>query len=192
LWLAGWLAQQGRRDEAVQVLTALATNVDADECHGEEARSMLRRWASPKGLMMSGLRVADAVRTAWQQCSPQCPPVAHSLRSYYHERWVRFHSLPGSKRYVDTAEEYATILDRHNTLLTELTPGPSLVLITCEWTDQATPLTTRTPLLAGLDPNAVHCCTVRTAPMCTGISSSARGPGNRRASPCRHCAGRRI
>jgi hypothetical protein len=45
LWLAGWLAEQGRRDEAVQVLTELAGNVDADERHRQEADSALRSWA---------------------------------------------------------------------------------------------------------------------------------------------------
>jgi hypothetical protein len=45
LWLAGWLAEQGRRDEAVQVLTELAGNVDADERDRQEADSVLRSWA---------------------------------------------------------------------------------------------------------------------------------------------------
>ncbi|WP_260478175.1 hypothetical protein [Nonomuraea sp. WAC 01424] len=33
---------------------------------------------------------------------------------------MRFHSLPESKRYADTAAEYQILLERHNTVLTEL------------------------------------------------------------------------
>lgn len=36
------------------------------------------------------------------------------------DQWVRFHSLPRSKRYADTLSEYQILLDRHNTVLSEL------------------------------------------------------------------------
>lgn len=49
LWLAGWLAERGRQDEAVQVLNELEGNVDADERHRAEAHSALRRRASRAG-----------------------------------------------------------------------------------------------------------------------------------------------
>lgn len=35
-------------------------------------------------------------------------------------RWVRFHSLPGSKRYADNEADYACILSRHNVVIGEL------------------------------------------------------------------------
>jgi hypothetical protein len=137
LWLAGWLAEQGRRDEGCRC-----------DCAG---RQCARRRASPGGspgnaaalgqpepFLMSGPE-SDAVRAASERRRPECPPIAHRLRDHYPERWVRFHSLPGSKRFADTADEYATTLDRHNTVLTESAPGASLLVITCEWTDQDVP-----------------------------------------------------
>ena len=36
------------------------------------------------------------------------------------QRWVRFHSLPGSKRYADDEEEYAELMCRHLAVLAEL------------------------------------------------------------------------
>lgn len=36
---------------------------------------------------------------------------------------MRFHSLPESKRYPDTEDEWAIVLDRHNTVLDELFAG---------------------------------------------------------------------
>ncbi|WP_443611862.1 DUF3885 domain-containing protein [Acrocarpospora catenulata] len=41
----------------------------------------------------------------WQANWPDCPPVAHELKRFYASRWVRFHSLPESKRYADTPAE---------------------------------------------------------------------------------------
>ena len=48
------------------------------------------------------------------------PMVAHDLRTYLPNRWVRFHALPESKRYPSNEAEYVEILRRHNLLLTEL------------------------------------------------------------------------
>jgi len=44
LWLAGLLKDRDRKREAVEVLTALAADVGADERHRQEARGMLQRW----------------------------------------------------------------------------------------------------------------------------------------------------
>ncbi|MGI5186248.1 DUF3885 domain-containing protein [Dactylosporangium sp. CA-152071] len=77
------------------------------------------------------------VTEAWSRRWPECRPIAHELTFAYNNRWVRFHSLPGSKRYPDTESEYAVVLHRHNTVLDELDiPGPLLV-ITADWTDVA-------------------------------------------------------
>jgi hypothetical protein len=46
LWLAQLFRNDGRRDEAVQVLTTLAGDPDGDARHREEAQGLLRRWAS--------------------------------------------------------------------------------------------------------------------------------------------------
>lgn len=68
------------------------------------------------------LQVSEIGRTPltelWQRRWADCPPVAHQLRGPYREVWVRFHSLPESKRYAQDDHEYAIVLDRYNT------PGP--------------------------------------------------------------------
>lgn len=51
---------------------------------------------------------------------PSGPPVAHPFRTRYADRWVRFRSLCGSKRYPESEDEYAIVLDRYNTILEEL------------------------------------------------------------------------
>lgn len=48
--------------------------------------------------------------------------------------WVRFHSLPDSKRYAEDASEYAVILERYNTVLDELFGGTDVYVITSVWT----------------------------------------------------------
>ena len=56
-------------------------------------------------------------------------PVGYELRGRHADRWVRFHSLPQSKRYAETEGEYAIILDRHHQVLTELGSDENLYLI---------------------------------------------------------------
>ncbi|WP_221639906.1 DUF3885 domain-containing protein [Actinoallomurus bryophytorum] len=67
----------------------------------DETRSLTARW-----------------RTSWGG-----DPIAHELRDRHADRWVRFHSLPKSKRYAETEEEYEVVLDRHHRVLSELGPG---------------------------------------------------------------------
>ncbi|MCP2323318.1 hypothetical protein HDA40_001825 [Hamadaea flava] len=64
---------------------------------------------------------------------------------------MRFHSLPGSKRYPTSDDEYATVLHRHNTVLEELTDDPNLLLITCDWGEIEQP-EPRDERLRALDP----------------------------------------
>ncbi|GGL11227.1 DUF3885 domain-containing protein [Nocardia jinanensis] len=65
--------------------------------------------------------------------------MADELKHAYRDRWVRFHSLPGSKRYPDTADEYSIVLDRYNTVLDELFTGQEVYLITCGWSNRPEP-----------------------------------------------------
>jgi hypothetical protein len=59
------------------------------------------------------------------------PPIADRLKWIFPDRWVRFHTLPESKRYPDTGEELSEILDWHNRLLNEIAKtGNSFWLIT--------------------------------------------------------------
>ncbi|TWJ12219.1 hypothetical protein LX16_2974 [Stackebrandtia albiflava] len=81
---------------------------------------------------------ADARLTRlWRRRWPDCPPVAHLLRDTYRDVWVRFHSLPGSRRYPRNKAEYAVVLHRYNTVLDTLFAGDDVLLITPVWTDSA-------------------------------------------------------
>lgn len=69
----------------------------------------------------------------WHQQFPNCPPVGYRLRTAFANRWVRLHSLPGSKRYPQGEAEYATVLFRHNHVLGELIGTErSVILLTTE------------------------------------------------------------
>ncbi|MEV4079358.1 hypothetical protein ACGFJC_40060 [Nonomuraea fuscirosea] len=91
----------------------------------------------------------------WQANWPDCPPVGHELKRFYGSRWVRFHSLPESKRYADTPAEYDILLHRHNTVLSELFDGQEVFVVTVAYTGEsefATPLEYPEPL--SLNPGA--------------------------------------
>lgn len=70
------------------------------------------------------------------------PPIAHDLRAgRLQPRWVRFHMLPDSKRYPQSAEEYAIVLSRHNALLAELLgEGEPVVLLTTGYSATPSPV----------------------------------------------------
>ncbi|MCX4586630.1 hypothetical protein [Streptomyces sp. NBC_01481] len=69
----------------------------------------------------------------WQERRPSGPLIAHTFRSTYCDRWVRFHSLPESKRYPESEDEYAIVLDRYNTILDELFAGTDVFVVTMDW-----------------------------------------------------------
>lgn len=78
--------------------------------------------------------MAGGVRTVltelWQRHWPDCPPVGYKLRDPYRDVWVRFHSLPESKRYPEDEGEYDIVLGRYNTVLDELFAGEDVYVIT--------------------------------------------------------------
>jgi hypothetical protein len=65
--------------------------------------------------------------------------LADDLKHVYRDRWVRFHSLPGSKRYPDHDAEYDIVFDRHNTVLDELFLGQEVRIVTADWSDASEP-----------------------------------------------------
>lgn len=70
---------------------------------------------------------------------PARGPVSFELHSCLHDRWVRFHNLPGSKRYADNEEESAELVCRHLAVLAELLSvegadqSRELVVVTASW-----------------------------------------------------------
>ncbi|WP_449353770.1 DUF3885 domain-containing protein [Streptomyces malaysiensis] len=88
------------------------------------------------GQQVSG-RGQSVLTELWQRRRPGRPAVVHLLRGPYRDVWVRFHSLPGSKRYPENEDRYAVVLERHNTILDELFAGTDVYLITPVWDDRA-------------------------------------------------------
>lgn len=91
----------------------------------------------------------------WDATYPECVPIPYLLRDAYPSRWVRFHSLPESKRYPENEAEWHTILARHNAVLDSLTePDEELVFVATTYSESPTP----TPNDDGadhLEPNAL-------------------------------------
>lgn len=102
----------------------------------------------------------------WVAAFGDCRPVGHELRCCLRDRWFRFHSLPGSKRYAENEDEYAEVLRRHLIVLQELcqdesgAAGKELLIITASWSVNPEP-TDRNANLAKLIP-AVHWTSVPT------------------------------
>jgi hypothetical protein len=76
------------------------------------------------------------------------------------ERWVRFHSLPRSKRYPEDEAEYAEVLERHNAIMDELAhAGSQVVLVTTGYSESPEP-SRPCPEVAAFDPGAAWWRTV--------------------------------
>ncbi|MFE9216017.1 hypothetical protein ACFYN3_06695 [Streptomyces lavendulae] len=75
----------------------------------------------------------------WQGQRPPGPWLPWDLKGVYQDRWVRFHSLPESKRYPEDEAEYAVALDRYNTVLDELFAGGEVYVVSLDWADPAEP-----------------------------------------------------
>ena len=84
---------------------------------------------------------------------------------------MRFHSLPGSKRYADSEDEYAELLHRHLTMLAELLTRDGtgaereLLVVTASWSGGPAP-TPREAELAGVLPAADHWTSIFTTTAC--------------------------
>lgn len=65
----------------------------------------------------------------WNKEYPESFPINHELKWIYPDRWFRIHSLPESKRYAESADEYKIILDRQNQLINDLIGEESEIAI---------------------------------------------------------------
>lgn len=54
----------------------------------------------------------DTFQQIWQKFHPASPPVGHVLKWTEPSLWLRFHSLPDSKRYAESEQEMMEILRR--------------------------------------------------------------------------------
>jgi hypothetical protein len=77
---------------------------------------------------------------AWRALTNDAPPIAHDLRINCGPRWVRFHSLPQSKRYAGSEQEYGEILSRHNAIISNFAAdGEWLHLLTAGYSATLNP-----------------------------------------------------
>jgi hypothetical protein len=103
----------------------------------------------------------------WARAWGDCRPVSYELRGCLHDRWVRFHSLPGSKRYAENDDEYAELMHRYLAVLAELLSHDSaddareLVVVTASWSDRPGPAS-RDAELARVLPTAAYWTSVLT------------------------------
>jgi hypothetical protein len=58
----------------------------------------------------------------WQSLYPDSFPIAHSLKWQFPKRWVRFHSLPDSRRYARDKAESDMLSMRQNAILSAMIP----------------------------------------------------------------------
>ncbi|HWK07621.1 MAG TPA: hypothetical protein VNS58_28515 [Puia sp.] len=63
---------------------------------------------------------SEQFKIFWESAYPETIPIFHYLKHDYPDRWFRIHSLPGSKRYVETQDEWNILLDRQNTIISDL------------------------------------------------------------------------
>ncbi len=103
--------------------------------------------------------LSHTTREYWSTQYPESDPIPYLLRTTYRSRWVRFHSLPESKRYAENEFEYQTILDRHNQVLQFLAEPDELLTFTSTGYSE-TEVAVRAPQLAELDPSAEHWTTI--------------------------------
>lgn len=73
----------------------------------------------------------------WEAFYPNAEPTGWLMRAANVQHWVRFHSLPLSKRYAETEEEVSILLDRQNELASETLGGNQLCwLVQACWISQ--------------------------------------------------------
>lgn len=103
----------------------------------------------------------------WAEVRRDWPLASHEWPIRGNERWVRFHSLPGSKRYAGNEDEYAEIMRRHLTVLAELLSQDNagtereLMVVTVSWSHDPGPVP-RTAELSRAMPAAAYWTSVLT------------------------------
>lgn len=76
----------------------------------------------------------SSFETAWRKAYPSCEPIGYRMRLAGERHWLRFHSLPLSKRYAETDDEWRILLRRQNILANAvLGAGSSCWLVQTCW-----------------------------------------------------------
>lgn len=75
----------------------------------------------------------------WESEFKSFSPEANNLKHEFKNRWVRFHSLPESKRYPENEQEYLEIFRRHNVVLQELCGKGNILVVLPEYSESKAP-----------------------------------------------------
>lgn len=67
--------------------------------------------------------------TNWNKCFPNSYPIDYELKYTLKSRWLRIHSLPESKQYAETKEDEQIILERYNTVISDVLSAGSKVIL---------------------------------------------------------------
>lgn len=97
----------------------------------------------------------ETVLRSWNANFSGCAPIGPHLRVAFPERWVRFHYLPGSKRYPDSETDIATALHRYDVVLDDVNRSrQAVVLVTTGYSNSNQPARSY-PILSEIDGAAV-------------------------------------
>lgn len=100
----------------------------------------------------------DELSALWRHQWPGCPPLASRLKHAFRDRWVRFHSLPDSRRYPENDADYSIVLHRYNSILDDLFRGKEIRVVTTGWSTEREPTERHTRW----HPDAHHWMSLRT------------------------------
>ena len=74
----------------------------------------------------------------WNDIAGSVQPLAYTLKFELAQRWVRFHSLPESRRYPDSDADMRAVIDRHNEILSAVfTLDEKLYFVVPAWAEES-------------------------------------------------------
>ena len=91
-----------------------------------------------KWMTVAGVVDTAALSMLWDDRWPGCSKLPYEL-AHARDRWIRFHTLAGSKRYPGSDAEYEVVLARHNIMLGELVVDPMVLVVTAGYSDSPQP-----------------------------------------------------
>ncbi|WP_116795545.1 hypothetical protein [Flavobacterium sp. 103] len=86
----------------------------------------------------------EEFKTFWNLMYPNTIPISYLFKNNHSQKWFRIHSLPKSKRYPESENEWGILLERQNQIITDLFgENEKILLVTGEynWGERTTFIT---------------------------------------------------
>ncbi len=81
----------------------------------------------------------EEFKALWKSKFSEAYPIGYELKWVYENKWFRIHSLPESKRYIETGDEFQIICQRQNEIIGDLIgENEEIVLSFGHYTDDVT------------------------------------------------------